>query len=303
MVRHCVGRFHCVSRHFVVLVVKTSCARRGGTNCHGSSFDNEDGMRQLVGLRCVLCEKSVGNILEGRFCESCGCPIHTKCVRSGTVASLGAGCNACGATPEDVGREKALHQQDERERRAESVGRPNSESEWPVLLALAHRFRSPLALRLQEDRGFLEWELGQIRLIGRRFHEFKGITSLSIVRQSIPWFAVFITNSLCAGMSLGGVLAVLTPSNPATWFIIGCLNIILIWSTVSTKWIRVTYKGSSGSEEVVYLLPVNSLGWRRIDGAADQLLEILTKGVLTRPESIDLETDGILRNRRRRSMR
>src|SRR4051812_30013064 len=51
-------------------------------------------MEQLVGLPCAHCGKSVDSILEGRFCEGCGNPRHTKCRKP--PSDLPDLCNVCG---------------------------------------------------------------------------------------------------------------------------------------------------------------------------------------------------------------
>jgi hypothetical protein len=68
-------------------------------------------MRQLVGLSCVLCGERIGSIIDGRFCESCGCPIHNKCVRPTGDADRDSRCATCGANREHATREQALHQE------------------------------------------------------------------------------------------------------------------------------------------------------------------------------------------------
>jgi hypothetical protein len=69
-------------------------------------------MRQLVGLSCVRCGKPVKSIIEGRFCDTCGCPVHAQCVRSVSDLDHASGCADCGATGEQVKFELALLQQD-----------------------------------------------------------------------------------------------------------------------------------------------------------------------------------------------
>src|SRR6516164_5307480 len=69
-------------------------------------------MRQLVGLACVLCGKPVKSILEGGFCDSCGCPVHARCVESFRGEKAPGGCPDCGATPEQVQTQEALHKRD-----------------------------------------------------------------------------------------------------------------------------------------------------------------------------------------------
>src|SRR5262249_10264805 len=39
----------------------------------------EEPMRQLVGLRCVLCQERIESVVEGHFCCVCTCPVHKAC--------------------------------------------------------------------------------------------------------------------------------------------------------------------------------------------------------------------------------
>lgn len=48
---------------------------------------------QLVGQNCVHCGERISCELDGRFCRSCGSPIHDKCTRPGNAT----GCSTCGA--------------------------------------------------------------------------------------------------------------------------------------------------------------------------------------------------------------
>lgn len=73
-------------------------------------------MRQLVGLKCVICSKTVGSIVDGRFCTSCGCPVHLKCVRIAPLNAPVGTCMDCGATADAVDREQALDIKDMKER-------------------------------------------------------------------------------------------------------------------------------------------------------------------------------------------
>src|ERR1700722_16352197 len=121
-------------------------------------------MRQLAGLPCVHCEKPISSVIDGRFCPNCGCRAPTKCVRPANGADLSSACSACGAKAEQMQREQAIHDEDERERA--ELGVLRSASEWTVLLALSKKFCNPFAMRLREDLGQLEWKPGQIRILG-----------------------------------------------------------------------------------------------------------------------------------------
>jgi hypothetical protein len=52
---------------------------------------------QLVGLPCVLCNRSVDSILEGRFCNGWGGAVHKKCIKAPAAAESGQ-CAVCGST-------------------------------------------------------------------------------------------------------------------------------------------------------------------------------------------------------------
>jgi hypothetical protein len=157
--------------------------------------------------------------------------------------------------------------------------RPEPE-ERLVLLAFPQRFCNPLAMRVRDDFGRLDWQPGEIQLRGRQFYQFSSVIGLSLVRQTIPRLAILISNLLFLGMTFGGILRELTPSNPVTWGVLVVLNILLIWGAMSTKWIQITYLGRSGQKEVVYILPVNRLGWRQLFGGTEQLYSLLSEQVL-----------------------
>jgi hypothetical protein len=57
-------------------------------------------MRQLVGSSCAHCTKRIDSNTDGRFCDSCGCPVHTKCVRPVPPTDTTPRCAACGAEAE-----------------------------------------------------------------------------------------------------------------------------------------------------------------------------------------------------------
>jgi hypothetical protein len=57
-------------------------------------------MRQLVGSSCALCNKQIASNTDGRFCDSCGCPVHTRCVRPVPPTDTTPRCAGCGAAVE-----------------------------------------------------------------------------------------------------------------------------------------------------------------------------------------------------------
>ncbi len=57
-------------------------------------------MSQLIGLPCAICDRRIDTVLDGMFCEACGCPVHRGCAR--TRQSGPASCGSCGASPEVI---------------------------------------------------------------------------------------------------------------------------------------------------------------------------------------------------------
>lgn len=74
-------------------------------------------MRQLVGMICVHCRQRIPSVIDGRFCLSCGCPVHNDCVPSPVIAPEG-GCRVCGASAADASANAAGAAQDARDRAA-----------------------------------------------------------------------------------------------------------------------------------------------------------------------------------------
>jgi len=56
----------------------------------------ESGGPQLVGEKCIHCQKEITSILEGQFCLGCGQPVHHQCLPASTEVSP-EGCPRCGA--------------------------------------------------------------------------------------------------------------------------------------------------------------------------------------------------------------
>jgi hypothetical protein len=67
-------------------------------------------MRQLVGLNCTRCEKTIPSIIEGQFCPDCGCPVHNRCAQPDTARL--DGCPVCGSS---VAAAKSNQQQEKTE--------------------------------------------------------------------------------------------------------------------------------------------------------------------------------------------
>jgi hypothetical protein len=62
--------------------------------------------RQLVGELCVICRNRIGSIVDGLFCQACGCPVHTKCAQPQTER-VESRCPQCGADPSFDKREQS----------------------------------------------------------------------------------------------------------------------------------------------------------------------------------------------------
>jgi hypothetical protein len=84
---------------------------------------------QLVGLNCTVCTQRISCDLDGRFCTTCGCPVHHECIKPISADAAGARCAACG-TPAAVLREladlrhAAQDEQDEARERLRPTTRP-----------------------------------------------------------------------------------------------------------------------------------------------------------------------------------
>jgi hypothetical protein len=168
---------------------------------------------------------------------------------------------------------------------------PNAE--WRILLSFPDRFCNPFSMRVRDDFCNIEWKRGEICLRGERVHTLRDVTALSLVSPPFPWLVLIIMNPLLIGLSAAGMYQTLSLANPTFWIMIVILNIVMIWSTLSMKWIRVTCQNKeSGREEAAYLLPVTPSGWRRFDGASQQLLALLTNEVLADPRQDQASSKG-----------
>jgi rubredoxin len=76
-------------------------------------------MAQLVGTTCVFCRHRIGSILDGRFCDICKSPMHTRCCQPEAGRSGEGRCPRCGADQVQVAE---LLDQD-RAKRVQSVYR------------------------------------------------------------------------------------------------------------------------------------------------------------------------------------
>jgi hypothetical protein len=130
---------------------------------------------------------------------------------------------------------------------------PRSE-DWQVWVASPPRFRNPFKLWLRDDVGDLEWRPGQMRVVGWRTHEWSGVTGLALARQTTPWLAFCLSNLL--------------------------INLFQYWVAGPTKWIRVDFSPTPGTNESVYITDGVWFGWRKLFGGTDRLYGLLREGVL-----------------------
>ena len=56
---------------------------------------------QLIGLKCVICQKQVDSVREADFCSRCGNPVHNACLEHGDVKVSEGRCADCGGDPRD----------------------------------------------------------------------------------------------------------------------------------------------------------------------------------------------------------
>ena len=78
-------------------------------------------MRQLVGLKCSRCDKSIPNVYNSHFCVECDCPVHNFC--AGPNKDQANTCRTCGSSLEVA----EIHQQKEKEEAAKhktAIGSP-----------------------------------------------------------------------------------------------------------------------------------------------------------------------------------
>jgi hypothetical protein len=93
-------------------------------------------MRQLVNQLCARCEHKISSIIDGRFCGTCGHPVHTDCISPDSAAGIPNRCSDCGS---DLLRAK------ERERREEEIrtlGRTPDPSPLEPLVRTVRVFRA-----------------------------------------------------------------------------------------------------------------------------------------------------------------
>ena len=67
-------------------------------------------MMQLVGLDCVLCSETISSVLDGKFCSTCGCPVHSRCTKPS--ANRSGACAACGADAASIASHRERSQEE-----------------------------------------------------------------------------------------------------------------------------------------------------------------------------------------------
>ena len=52
----------------------------------------------VAGKQCARCREAIRGILDGKFCDECGCPVHNKCAASAESDPERGTCRGCGAS-------------------------------------------------------------------------------------------------------------------------------------------------------------------------------------------------------------
>ncbi len=84
-------------------------------------------MRQLVGLTCTICQRSVDSVVEGRFCDGCNGAVHKECIKPPADQKADGMCPVCGADQRQVA---AALQREQQERQGRL--RPKLKASYPV---------------------------------------------------------------------------------------------------------------------------------------------------------------------------
>jgi hypothetical protein len=90
-------------------------------------------MNQLVGLRCLRCEKEIWSDAEGCFCLTCGTPHHHRCAYPDRTPATASRCPACQCT---LDNRFAVQFRDELRRRAEAPARQTAKQILVAVLLL-----------------------------------------------------------------------------------------------------------------------------------------------------------------------
>ncbi|MBI1832917.1 MAG: hypothetical protein HYR84_15870 [Planctomycetes bacterium] len=103
---------------------------------------------QLVGQDCAACNKSIGSIADGMFCEQCGNPVHVACQKPDQSGLRDGRCARCCGDP---AREVAAEVR--KELAVPELQPPVAKT--PVNPASDHPFAEPLAMLLRFFGGLL----------------------------------------------------------------------------------------------------------------------------------------------------
>lgn len=82
-------------------------------------------MPQLVGSNCIVCQQRIQAINEGRFCQSCGNPIHNHCLKTAPKGISEGTCSICGG---DLLNPVSVTFRREQERKAKAA----QENKYPI---------------------------------------------------------------------------------------------------------------------------------------------------------------------------
>lgn len=56
-------------------------------------------MTQLVGHKCLLCQRRIFTVLDGMFCPKCHCAVHHACIKPDELPRSPIHCPSCGGNP------------------------------------------------------------------------------------------------------------------------------------------------------------------------------------------------------------
>ena len=139
-------------------------------------------MEQVVGQKCIHCQKTIESIVEGWFCRACGQPVHRECTRPDLPITPDC-CESCGAA---IDSEEAVRQrleqlnQIESQRESQNAFRSQhfytdfkqrSEGRWELISGLLLVVAGTAAACLIGPLGLLA-VLGGVIMIGRSYTKF-----------------------------------------------------------------------------------------------------------------------------------
>ena len=127
-------------------------------------------------------------------------------------------------------------------------------------------------MNMLDDKGTLECFSNQISFLGRKgLICCRGIRSIDLVRQAVPWVALLLMNVLLLGMVFGGVMRTFTPDNSATVPLLVMFNVFFLLVHGAARWVRVTYADDSGEVHTAYFADGSAFGWGRICGGTTRM--------------------------------